>query len=184
MFLQVTNLLRSFSEKERCLPINYLDLVLLGNWAAESMASTEEQEHFRIMGHPALFLPCFTAEAASRACQTAKYIAQDCLPAKQRGNPINGILRAVGVRLQLLKHFSGSVTASERRCSQPAQELSWELELQAWPLGQDNWLPNHPRAFMLCQTKLLELLREQNREEPVKNFIKLPFLNPQQLWLL
>lgn len=44
---------------------------------------------------------------------------------KQRGNPVNGILRAVGVRLQLLKHFSGNVTVSVsvRRCTQPAQEL-------------------------------------------------------------
>lgn len=122
MFLQVTNLLRSFSEQERSLPINSLDLVLLGNWAVNQW---QAQEYFRITGHPALFLPCFTAEAVRRACQTAKHIAQDCLPAKQRGNPVNGILRAVGVRLQLLKHFSGNMTASVsvRRCTQPAQEL-------------------------------------------------------------
>lgn len=35
---------------------------------AESMASTDEQEHFRIAGHPALSLQRFTAEAARRAC--------------------------------------------------------------------------------------------------------------------
>lgn len=35
---------------------------------AESIASTGEQEHFRIAGHAALFLLHFIAEADRRAC--------------------------------------------------------------------------------------------------------------------
>lgn len=132
--------------QERSLPINYLDLVLLGNWAVESMASREEQEYFRITGHPALFQPCFTAEAVSRACQTAKHTAP---PAKQRGNPVNGILRAVGVRLQLLKHFSGSVTASVsvRRCTQPAQELRLGAGNGGLATGTRQLVAKPPRSF-------------------------------------
>lgn len=61
--------------------------------------------------------------------------------------------------------------------------------MEAWLLGQDNrlliWLPNHPRAFMMCQTKLIEQPREQNGKEPGNYLRNLPSqCSPQQLWLL
>lgn len=138
IYLQVTVFLRNISEQERPLPINFWVLVLLGNWVAESTVSTKKQEYFRIAGQAALFLPCFTAKADRRACWTAKHIAYNCLPAKKRENPVNGILRALGVRLRLLKYLSANMTASVSvgTCSQPAKKL--ELRVGKGRLGYQN----------------------------------------------